>query len=263
LPDISDVAVDCSEFTISDLQRAKEIYDETFGDHLPVIDADFGWHVDDSLVNRELVERVTFHGLPPGAYTIDEYHELFDFNPHRFERDTASSNWDIFASLDPVADPVAPYREFNPQDFAPSSATHYQTGEWSDIIATQFVFRIGCNRAEMEEAFTICPDCEDLIVALSGEDVFRIFEVRFVRPAGELIEVSRPIRMISIDSGGNVAYFTDDAYRYRFVTFESGDVLRAFRRVEISGRMAQNLGTYGGPTGLLLRAVEENTYPMP
>ena len=267
LPALTGVSVDCSAFTVSDLHRTKEIYEETFGPRRPQTEADFGWTRDASLLTPDRVRDLGTFALPTGK-SVDEYHELLDFNPMRFERNATRRNDEIFAAFDPEVETEAPYRRYNPLDYLPYSATHYGTGDFSDIMATQFVFRIGCYQAEMEEVFARCPDCIDTFVALSRHDMYKIFDVRFVREQGGELEVSRPFRMFSVDASGHIPYHatSNGDFRLRFTQTRfppANEFLRAFRRFEISGPMAQILGTYGGPTPLLVRTSTVNDYPTP
>ena len=261
LPDISDIRVDCSRLTLSDLVRAREIYDETFGDHLPATDREFGWHSAGGLVTAEKVDRIAFYALPSGL-ADQTYHDYFDFNPHRYERSTSATNFAIFAGVSP-GDSYQAFRRYNPQDWIPATATHYGRGTTTDITATQLVYRIGCYRDEMAEAFARCPDCVDVFTALSRNDLYKIFEVRFVRVVADALQVSRPFKMISVDASGHMfMHATTNRNRYSFARLGS-DYLYAYWRVELSGRMAQNLGTYGHPTAILVRSLPINDYPSP
>ena len=251
LPSLGALTVDCGARTLSSLVLAKDIYDDYLGNSLPNSDADFSWHTDTSLVTPTIVDTVTTHALT-GSHTQQEYYDFFDFNPQRFERTTSRANIDIFAEFNPESDRYAPYRRFNPYDYIPITATHYARSSTSDVIATQFAYRIACFRAQIEQSFAECPDCDDFLVALSGNDMYGIFEVRFVRDHGGQLQVSRTFKMISIDASGHSSHFWDDTNHYhRFAR----DGLWAYRRIEISGRMAQNLGTYGSPTAVLIRAL--------
>ena len=261
LPELTGLTVNCSAATLSDLSRAREIYDAYFDAVRPTTDADFGWHVDTALLSVALVDRVAFQALPAGLANAD-YHAYFDFNPLRFDRTTGSNNWDLFASIG-SGDSTQPYRRFNPQDYIPATATHYGRRDTSDVMATQFIFRVACRTAEMREAFARCPDCVDVFTALSGNDIHKIFDLRFVRVNGSNLEVSRNFRVVSVDSSGSIAaHVTDGTHRYLFASV-GGQYPRAFWRAELSGRMAQILGTYGGPTPLLMRSSTANTYAAP
>ncbi|HJL19247.1 MAG TPA: hypothetical protein RMH99_26520 [Sandaracinaceae bacterium LLY-WYZ-13_1] len=254
LPDLGALDVDCARGSVSDLGLARRIYDETFGDALPASDEDFGWHVDPSVLTPERVDRITFGPLPEGE-TVDRYHALLDFDPARFDRTTATDNDTLFGAIDAL-DPHAPYERFNPTDAVPATATHYGRSETSDVMANQLVYRVACDTERMERAFARCPDCVDVFTALSRHDLGQVFELRFVRVEGGALEVSRPFRVISVDASGHVTtHATDPARNYLFARL-GGETLRARWRGELSGRLATQLGRYGGPTPMLIRRVE-------
>jgi hypothetical protein len=249
-PDVTAAKVNCSTWVVGDKAQAKAIYDAYFGSYLPKTTSDFQWHADSSILTSAIVQRVTFYP-PTTGQSESTYHQLFDFNPATFSRTTASSNWTIFGGLDPKNDPDPPYKKYNPTDWVPSTATHYARSTTSDVIATQFVLRVACEKTAMQKALQKCPDCSDAIVMLSSNDEYKVFDVRIARVSSGQLEVSKIFKMVSVDCSGDMVSHSQVA-QYYFGSV-GGTSLRAKWRGELSGYMATTNGTYGGPTPLLIR----------
>jgi hypothetical protein len=253
LPDLTSLGpVNCATGSI-DAAKSRQIYDAFFGPRRPMTSADFQFAPKPALLTAAIVDRVSF----PTVYgaTAATYHALFGFDPSAFTRaaSVGTSNFALFATFG--NDPQEPYRRVNVTDYVPAALTHYARLEpgTTDVMATQFAFRMVCMKAKMEAALASCPDCVDAFTSLSKEDLGRVLELRFARAAanGDL-EVSRPFRVISVDASGAIETHATTA-PYPFVKV-GGTVLRARWRGELSGKMALTLGTYGGPTGALIRA---------
>jgi hypothetical protein len=253
-PDVSAANVNCTTWVVGDKVKAMQIYDSYFAGFMPKAEADFQWHVDANVLSPATVERVAFRE-PTTGQGDTTYHKLFDFNPVEFERTTAKTNWDIFGGFNPQTDRDAPYRKYNPTDLVPATSTHYARTT-TDVIATQFVLRVACMKSQMQKGLGLCPDCNDVIVALSKYDEFKIFEVRFSRVRQGQLEVSKILKMISVDCSGDMVLHSAVA-PYLFGTV-GGKTLTAKWRGEISGLMAQTLGTYMKPTPLLIRLSSVN-----
>lgn len=250
LPDVSAAKVNCSTWVVGDKAQARKIYDSYFGPLRPKSAADFKWTVDPKLLSPGIVTQVAFHAPSQGQGNA-AYHDLFDFNPNRYSRTTTQANQALFGTFDPKQKVDAPYRQYNPTDYVPATMTHYARGTTSDVIATQFVLRVACMKPQMKKALAACPDCNDAIVMLSKNDAYKVFDVRFARVSGGKLEVSRRFRMVSVDCSGNMVSHSQVApYYYGSV---GGQTLRAKWRGEISGYMAQTLGTYMKPTPILVR----------
>jgi hypothetical protein len=249
-PDVTAAGVNCSTWAVADKAAAKAIYDSYFGSTLPATTADFQWHADTSILTAAIVDRVAFYP-PTTGQSESTYHQLFDFNPSTFQRSTYLSNWTIFAGFDPATDVDAPYEKVDTEDWVPATTTHYARSSTSDVIATQFVIRLACMKTQMQKALSLCPDCSDAIVLLSKNDEYKVFDVRFARVSSSQLQVSKLFKMVSVDCSGNMTQHSQVS-PYYFASV-GGETLRAKWRAEISGYMATALGTYGGPTPVLLR----------
>jgi len=102
------------------------------------------------------------------------------------------------------------YEEQNPFDWQAAAMTHYQPpsgAQSSDIMASNFVWRVLLAPWQMEQALADCASdpeipCIDAVAALSDADLYRVYDVRFVRvPAAGGYEVSRTFRVVVVDSG--------------------------------------------------------------
>lgn len=253
LPDLSGLgAVNCGTGAI-DAVKARTIYDAFFGPRMPKTEADFQFVEDPSLLSVDIVQKVAV----PAVYgeTVANYHALFSFDPTSFARPSVAKqkNIDLFPTFG--ADARERYQRANVVDYLPATLTHYARieGGATDIMATQFVFRMACEKTKMEAALSSCPDCVDAFAPLSREDIGRVLEIRIARKsaAGKL-EVSRPLRVVGVDSSGAIIDHATKA-PYAFLTV-GGVALKARWRGEISGKMALTLGTYGHPTPALIRA---------
>ncbi len=252
LPDLSALGpVDCATGSL-DAVKARQIYDAFFGPRMPKTTADFQFAPQPSILSQALVERVQF----PAVYgaTVATYHALFGFDPAGFTRAASAGtpNFDLFTTFG--SNPQEPYQRVNVLDYVPATLTHYARLEagTTDIMATQFVFRMACMKTKMEAALASCPDCVDAFTPLSREDLGRVLELRFARVNAGVLEVSKPFKVIGVDSSGSIAtHATTDPYLFAKV---GGTTLRARWRGELSGKMATVLGRYGGPTPALMRA---------
>lgn len=251
IPSLTTVTVNCATAAISDRPAAKKIYDALFASRVPQTETDFAWQANPGLISKERVERVAFYNV--GGQTNDAYHRMFSFDPARYERITTQTNWDIFGSFNPAAQRMQSYRRYNPLDYVPAALTHYTrkpTGT-TDVMADQLVYRLKCYPEQMKKAFALCPDCTDVFVPLSRYDIHKIFEVRFVRVKENQLQVSNVFKLIAIDASGHM-FLHGPTAPYPYIVYQ-GSWLKAKWRAELSGLMAQRIGTYGGPTAGLLR----------
>lgn len=254
LPDLSNLGpVNCATGDI-DGTKARVIYDDFFASRFPKGEGDFGWTEDPSLVSKTIIETVSF----PTAFgeTVDTYHELFSFDPDRFpERQAAvgKSNFDIFAQFTDQTPPRDRFKNTNVYDYVPAAMTHYARAinPVTDIMGTQFVFQAKCAPQAMEAALASCPDCVDAFTPLSKYDLHRVLELRFARVKDGKVQVSKPMRVVGVDtSGAIISHATASPYQFLKV---GNETWRARWRGEISGKMARLLETYGGPTPALVR----------
>jgi hypothetical protein len=102
------------------------------------------------------------------------------------------------------------YEAQNPFDWLAAGVTHYEAPRSitsSDIMATNFVYRVLLAPYQLEQALADCKadagvPCIGTVAALSDVDLYQTYEVRFVRPqANGTLQISRTFRMVSVDSG--------------------------------------------------------------
>ena len=224
----------------TDPRSAKAIYDEFFGQYLPQ-HADFGWEPAPQLT-AAWVESLHFP-TPPAGLDNETYHQYFDFNPHGFERPGADAyardddNTQLFAT---TTDPVLRLRRYDPTEWMPAVASTYTRTDTSDVMATQFWYRAStpAYRAQLERALELCPDCDDVFTPLSHDDLYKIFELRFVRYGAAGPELSRVFKVIGVDSSGAMeTHARNDSWNY-FGKID-GQVATAKWRMELSGLLAQ------------------------
>lgn len=252
IPDVTAVGVNCSNAQFARPELVRPLYDDYFGVRIPKNDADFGWkNAVASEVSAEVVNRVKFYGI--STPSDEQYHQYFSFDPNRFSRSSSGKNWDLFGTFNSAAQPLEAYKRYNPGDFVPAALTHYARKEpgVSDIMASQFVYRMACYRDKMEQALRACPDCIDVIAMLSKYDLYKVFEVRFVRMVGNQFQISKVFKLISVDASGHMFQHGPSA-PYPYVRY-SGSWLYAKWRGELSGTMAHRLDNYMQPTPALIR----------
>ena len=112
----------------------------------------------------------------------------------------------------PFTDPLRAryYEAQNPFDWQGAAMTHYQPPSdpsGADIMASNFVWRVLLAPWQMEQALADCNadpaiPCIETVAVLSDVDLYKVYDVRFVRPAtGGQLEISRTFRVVSVDSG--------------------------------------------------------------
>lgn len=254
--------------------KMREIYERYFRVGEPV---DFEWHPDPGIASLELVERVAF--APVYGVSDAVAAELLDFNGCRERRAHSGRNAEIFAALDPWNRTREPWERYNPRDWVPAAATYYaRTEGGSDRMAEQLIFRLACgipgaNRSDprvaeavaaMADALRRCEQaggCDDAWVALSPNDLFKIFEVRFVRMVDSQLQVSRVFRFVSVDVSGDPNRHLAQATHPFVDRFAQGPWIKW--RGEISGRLYNALQaerSFSGATDLLVRSSYVSDY---
>lgn len=174
------------------------------------------------------------------------------------------------------------YEEQNPFDWLAAGVTHYQapaSESASDIMATQLVYRVLLAPYQMEQALADCKadpaiPCAGTIAALSRLDLYRVYEVRFVRPtASGGLEISRVFRMVSVDSGHAIdrqatlgpgatnhvtGVTTPQGFSTPFLKTYAQRGPNVLWRMEVSGQIAQSLGAVGTSMAALVRYSPNN-----
>ena len=174
------------------------------------------------------------------------------------------------------------YEEQNPFDWQAAAMTHYQppaTPRASDIMASNFIWRVLLAPYQMEQALADCTSdpaipCIDSIAALSDADLYRVYDVRFVRvPQPGRFEVSRKFRVVSVDSGHAVdaqstfgpgatdavtGAATPERRSTPFLKTYGGAGPRLLWRLEVGGQLSNTLGAGSGSLPGLVRYAHVN-----
>ncbi len=169
------------------------------------------------------------------------------------------------------------YEEQNPFDWQAAAMTHYEPPAGpraSDIMASNFVYRVLLAPYQMEQALADCTSdpaipCIDTVAALSDADLYRVYDVRFVRvSAAGSLEVSRTFRVVSVDSGhavdvqssfgpGATDAVTGAATPLRrstpFLKTYGGRGPTLLWRLEVGGQLSNTLGAGSGSLPGLVR----------
>lgn len=200
-------------------------------------------------------------------------------------------NLDVLARLAADADLPAGdrgraryYQEQNPFDWQGTAMTHYDPPRggagWPDIMATNFIWRILLAPYQMEQALADCtadPEipCVDTVAALSDVDLYKVYDVRFVRvvPGDAGFQISRVVRVVTVDSGHAVdrqstygpgatdrvtGATTPQGNSTPFLLTNQGTGPRLLWRLELGGQLAEAMGAGPGSLAGLVRFAAVN-----
>lgn len=171
------------------------------------------------------------------------------------------------------------YQEQNPHGWLAGAATHYQVplATGSNIMATNFVWRTLMAPYQMEQGLADCAvdpaiPCVGTIAALSDVDLHQVYELRLVRQGAAGLELSRVVRVVSVDSGHALdvqatygptatdlhtgARLGTNGTPYLRTNHSTGP--RQLWRLELDGALAERLGVSGGPAATLVRYSPSN-----
>lgn len=245
------------------LRKAKQIYDDFFRPARPASAEGFGWTPAPEM--QTLIDTVRLPVLPRTA-SVDAIKSWTSLRPDtpRFTRSDTRTNLAIFSELSPdlLRDGTsAAYELVNARDFVPAALTRYQTpSATSDIMATNFVYRIVRQPWRMEQALADCTSdpeipCIDALAALSDVDIGSVVDVRFVRWVGGAAEQSRLYRAVVVDSGHAIktqATLGPSERGSPYIATDHGGGPRLLWRAEMGGSLATLLDTGPGASGALL-----------
>ncbi|MBX3187345.1 MAG: hypothetical protein KF795_20415 [Labilithrix sp.] len=245
------------------LRKAKQIYDDFFRPARPASSEGFGWTPAPEM--QRTIDTVRLPVLPrtAGVEAIKSWFALRPDTP-RFTRADTRTNVEIFSELSPEQlrdGTTAAYELVNARDFVPAALTRYQTpSATSDIMATNFVYRIVREPWRMERALADCTSdpavpCIDALAALSDVDIGSVVDVRFVRWVGGVAEQSRLYRAVIVDSGHAIktqAILGPSERGSPYIATDHGGGPRLLWRAEMGGSLATLLDTGPGASGALL-----------
>jgi hypothetical protein len=247
------------------LTKAKALYDRFFSAGRPKSVAGFGWTPAPWV--EAAIRTVRLPALPFGS--VDQVRSWISLIPTtpRFERTDGRSNLEIFEELSVLSPELLrdrqsrPYELYNARDFVPAALTHYQAPTpVSDIMATNFVYRIVKQPWRMEGALADCTKdpvvpCIDAIAALSSVDIASVVDVRFIRWEEGSPMVSRLYRAVVVDCGHQVqrqATLGPNEAGSPHIPTNHGAGPELLWRAEIGGSLATLLETGPGAAGALL-----------
>lgn len=174
------------------------------------------------------------------------------------------------------------YEEQNPFDWQGAAITHYEppaAARASDIMASNFVYRVLLAPYQMEQALADCTSdpaipCIDSVAALSDADLYRVYDVRFIRaPEPGRLEVSRTFRVVTVDSGHAVdvqstfgpgatnavtGAATPERRSTPFLKTYGGRGPALLWRLEVGGQLSNTLGAGPGSLPGLVRYASVN-----
>lgn len=300
------------------LTLARRVYDGYFGARRPKTDAEWQWRDATEEELARIEARPPILPLPTGTKppTKDEYKAWMSLQPdpwrtieHRkalakpayvaraevpFSRsadvDDARSNLDILASH--AADHELPrtdwaraayYEEQNPFDWQSAGMTHYAvpTSPYSDIMATNFVWRILLAPYQMNQALADCnadPEipCIESVAALTDVDMYKVYDLQFIRHkpgAPGKYEVSRTVRGVVVDSGHAIdrqstygpggtdkitGATTPEGFATPYLPTYQKTGPRMLWRLELGGQLADQLGSGPGALPGFVRYARSN-----
>jgi hypothetical protein len=250
----------------SSLRKAKRIYDDFFRAARPRSVEGFGWTPAPQM--QALVDTVRLPVLPSSS-SVPQIMSWFSLRPDppAFTRADSRTNLEIFTALAASSPALLrdgaseAYELYNARDFVPAALTRYQTpSESSDIMATNFVYRIVRQPWLMERALADCTSdpsvpCIDVFAAISGVDIGSVVDVRFVRWIAGAAETSRRYRVIVVDSGHSPrtqATLGPSEQGSPYIATNHGSAPRLLWRAEMGGSLATLLETGPGASGALL-----------
>lgn len=255
----------------SSTRAAKEVYDAFFAAARPASVEGFGWEPAPEV--PALVETVRLPELPWGS--VAEIASSIALSPEtpRFSRTDERPNLEIFTELRATRPGLfegrhsEPYELYDARDWMPSALTHYQAPTaTSDIMATNFVYRIVMQPWRMEQALADCTKdadvpCIDAVAALSSVDIGRVLDVRFLRWVDGAPMKSRRYRVVVVDSGHKVqsqAVLGPNENGSPYIMTNHGGGPSLLWRAEIGGSLSTRLATGPGASGALLAYSESN-----
>lgn len=171
------------------------------------------------------------------------------------------------------------YEQQNPYDWQSGAATHYEVPKATggNIMASNFVWRTLMAPYQMEQALADCTvdpaiPCVGTVAALSDVDMHQVYELSFVREGEAGFEVSRVVRVVSVDSGhaidvqstqgpGATNVVTGERLGTQGTPFLITNRTKGPRllwRLELDGKLAERMGVSGGAAAVLVRYSPSN-----